>query len=151
MIIKIIITVIGVVASGILGRMGGASGFHTLFRDIGVSLVTCGLVGLWGGFHWTLVLCFGAMWGSLATYFKKKGEPVRWYNWLICGLAYCLAFLPYVIAMGLWEGLGYRVACLPIAVMLWCVLIGNDVVEEFGRYALVALTIPLMFIKRKGK
>ena len=146
---EIIATIIGTALGAVLGRMGGAKGYHTLYRDIGVSAVACLVIGVWGGFHWTLILCFGAMWGAMSTYFKKKKEPVRWFNWLICGFMYNLAFVFYVWQSGLWEGFGIRALLLPPIVILWCVLINNDVVEELGRYGLIIATIPLLFFKRR--
>lgn len=147
--LQIIATIILSISGSILGRMGGSDKFNTKWRDVGVSIVTCMLVGIWGGFHWTLILCCGLMFASMTTYFKKKGEPVRWYNWLICGLAYSVALVPYIWAQGLWVGFGARSLILPLVIMGWCVLIGNSVVEELGRYALILLTVPLLFIKRR--
>lgn len=152
MIFKIIATATLAIASGIFGRMGGSDKYNAKWRDAGDAIIVCLLLGIWGGFHWTLIPVFGMMWGSLSTYFKKKGEPVRWYNWLIVGAMFCLATIPYVWAMGLWAGFGLRFIILPPLIMLWCVLIGNAVVEELGRYFLLAITIPLLFLfKRKDK
>lgn len=151
MILKLILTFIGAVLSGYLGRLGGKDNSSTLYRDIGCSLVCCAVLALWGGFSWTLVFVFGAMWGALSTYFKKKGEPVRWYNWIFVGIAFCVACLPYVLAIGLWAGFGIRMLILPLAVMGWCVVIGKDWLEEFGRYFILVITIPLLFLFKKRK
>jgi hypothetical protein len=151
MILKIALTILAAGLSGTLGRMGGSDKYNTKWRDIGCSLVACAVAWLWFGWHWTLIIAFGLQFGALTTYFKKKGQPARWYNWLIVGLAWSVAFLPYIWVQGLWVGLGIRSIILPLAVMGWCVLIGNVVWEEVGRYAILILTIPLLLIKKKEK
>lgn len=150
MILKIILTLIASIVSGVLGRMGGAAGYNTLYRDVGCSVICCLVIGLWGGFHWTLIFVFGLMWGALSTYFKKKGTNSKWYNWLLVGLAFSLSCLPYIGAQNLWLGFGLRSLVLPLLVMGWCLIINNAVVEEFGRYALLILSIPLLFILKGG-
>lgn len=152
MLLKIIITLVAAIVSGVFGRMGGSDKYNTKWRDFGCAFIVCFLMALWYGWHWTLILCFGLQFGALTTYFKKKGTSARWYHWLIVGFAWSLSTIPYVWAMGLWEGFGVRSFVLPLLVMGWCVLISNAVVEEFGRYLLLALSIPLLFIfNRKGK
>ena len=149
-VVKTLAIVIGAFISAVLYRMGGSDTYNTKWRDIGCSLVTCIVLGILCGFHWTLILVFGAMWGSLTTYFKKKGQPVRWYNWLIVGLAFNVACLPYIWAMGLWVEFGIRSLILPLLVMGWSVLIGNAVVEELGRGAVIILSM-VVFLFRKRK
>lgn len=153
MLLKIILTILAAIVSGILGRMGGSDTYSTKWRDIGCALIACAVVCMWFGWHWTLILAFGAQFGALTTYFKKKGEPVRWYNWLLVGIAWNVAFIPYVIAQGMWTGFGIRLIVLPIVIMAWCCMFRNAVVEELGRYFLLVVTIPLfaLFYKRKEK
>ena len=146
---KIIILIIGIILSGIFGRMGGSDKHGTLWRDIGVPLCVVICCGVFFGWHWTLIISFGLLWGSMSTYFKRKGQPVRWWNFLIMGFAFNLALLPYIWAQGLWFGFGLRSLILPLAVMGWCVLIGDAVLEEFGRYALIVITLPLLFLGKK--
>jgi len=150
MVLKILAIVIGALASAVLYRMGGSDKYNTKWRDAGCALITVVVLAVLCGFHWSLVLVFGAMWGSLTTYFKKKGEPVRWYNWLIVGLAFNLACMPYIWSQGLWVEFGIRSLILPLLIMGWSVLIGNAVLEELGRGAAIILSM-VVFLKRKEK
>lgn len=143
--IKILIIIIAAIVSAVLYRMGGASGYDTKYRDVGCSIVLCGCIAYLGALHWTLILCFGLMWGALSTYWKK-GPNARWYNWLLTGLGYSLAILPFVIYDGCWIGFLSRTIALSGLVMIWSEVVSNVVWEECGRGALIIITLPLLFI-----
>lgn len=56
--------------SGVVGRMGGTGKYDTLYRDIGVSLLTVIAIILFQGFEinhiWGYALIFGLSWGALS-------------------------------------------------------------------------------------
>lgn len=145
MILKIIAVLIASILSAVLYRMGGASGFNTKYRDIGCAFITTCLVGYLVAWHWSLVLVFGLMWGALSTYWKRTPNA-KWWNWLLTGLGYSLALLPFCIAEGHWLGFFSRTIVLSGLVMIWSELNGNAVWEECGRGALITLTVPLLLI-----
>lgn len=134
------------VLAGILGRMGGDKRFHTTFRDSGVPTCMILYMTLTGHFHWSLILCYGAMYGVCTTYFKKKGTDSKWYNWLFVGLGFSVCMLPYVYFTHDWLGFAIRSAVCTAAIVAWCLAIGWDVLEEFGRYFIVIATLRLLFI-----
>lgn len=132
--------------SSCLYRAGGSQYYHTLWRDVGCSLISCLLIGYLIAWHWTLILVFGMTWASLTTYWKFGQVNAKWYHWLITGAAYSLATLPFIIAEGHWVGFASRTIVLGGATMIWSELNGNAVWEEMGRGALITLTIPLLLI-----
>jgi hypothetical protein len=147
--VVILVMVLSAIA-GLLYRMGGAAGFNTKFRDLGCP--TLGLLLLWvtDGFHlplwWAYLLCFGLYFGSLTTYWKKKGTDAHWYNWIFTGLGYSIAFLPYAIATGHWVGFAIRTIVVTFGIMFWSEKIGNVVWEESGRGVISTITLPLLLI-----
>lgn len=118
---------------------------NTLWRDCDCAAITCLLAGYLLSWHWTLILCFGLLWGALSTYWKRTADS-KWYNWLLTGTFYSVAMLPYVIAEGLWIGFISRTIILGALTMIWSELVLNDVQEELGRGALITLTLPLLMI-----
>lgn len=133
--------------AGVLYRMGGAAGYNTKFRDLGVPCVMIAAMSVLGHFHWSLFICFGLLFGSLTTYFKKKGANAFWWNWLIVGLAYSLAMLPFTaIVTHNWLGFGLRTVVCTTAVVAWSEFVGNAVIEEWGRGAIIIATLPLLFV-----
>lgn len=154
MIFKIIMTIVLTAASAVLYRMGGSARYDTKYRDIGTSVCTNLGIALWFDWHWSLILCFGIMWGSLTTYwdFINKWLPVQdkdkeyWWNWLLHGFFNALSALPFVFFNGEWEWLWTRCAACAVITMLVSVLSAKDVVEENGRGAAPVITIPLKVI-----
>lgn len=80
---KIVIIILASCFSSLVYRAGGMSKElsaepkwipmfmrKSLYRDCGCSLVACLLAGYLLAWHWTLILCFGLMWGALSTYNK---------------------------------------------------------------------------------
>jgi len=126
--------------------MGGASGYNTKFRDFGVPAIGILLLTILGGWHWIYILCFGLYFGSMTTYWKKKGTDAKWWNWLLTGLGYSLAFLPFAITSGHWIGFIIRTIIVSIATMVWSDEVGNPVIEECGRGFITTATLPLLLI-----
>ncbi len=142
---KIIIIIIASCFSSLFYRLGGSKDFDTKFRDVSCSLITCLLAGYLLSWHWTLILCFGLLWGALSTYWKRTPDA-KWYNWLITGVMYSVAMLPYVIAEGIWLGFLSRTIVLGALTMIWSEITNDAVWEECGRGALITLTIPLILV-----
>ena len=150
------ITVILAILSAVLYTLGGAGAgrYHSLpswlkdskARDFGVPLCMVAWMAFAGQLHWTLILCFGLLFGSLTTYFKKKGENAKWFNWLFCGLAYSVAMIPFVIANGLWLPFIYRTIVLSAFTIIWSEGIGLDWIEEGGRGFGIIVTLPILLI-----
>jgi hypothetical protein len=143
--INLIIWIIATVLGAILYRCGGSGRYPRWFRSAGVSFVGVGLLVILGGWNWWLILCYGLYFGSLTTYWKKTVDAL-WWNWALTGLGYSLAFLPFAIATGHWEGFIARTIIVTAMTAIWSESIGNPVVEECGRGAITTLTIPLLII-----
>lgn len=116
--------------------------FDSKARDAGIPLVM--LAYMAGHWHWTLIICAGLMFAAQTTYFKKKGEDATAFNWLLCGLAFGLAMLPYSVATGNFIGFLLRLCILIIFVPVWSVVWGSDTVEEMGRGGIQILTLALI-------
>jgi hypothetical protein len=132
------------IISGIFYRMGGSDKYDTKWRDWGCPLVV--LLAL--HWHWSLILCFLLMWGALTTYWKvlnkffnKPTSDAYWFNWLAHGLGIGLALIPYTLFVGGWELGLVRSLALGLLMMVWSLLNDNVVWEEFGRGALIILTL----------
>jgi len=98
-----------------------------------------------------LFLSFGLLFGSLTTYWKKKGTDAKWYNWMLTGIGYGVSYLPIALFFVDWWGFGIRVCVLAALITGWSVIIGKDWLEESGRGFLIILTIPLLLIGLKKK
>lgn len=157
---NIIALIGGTVLGGILYRMGGAAGYNTKFRDFGIPTVAVFvfLFFCWPNLDLTLlslILTWGAIFGVQTTYWKKKGEDAKWYNWAFTGLGYSVCWLPTVIVQSIWPssslhthwiGFGLRTfVCTGFTVMV-SEMFGNVVFEENGRGWVEILTIPILFI-----
>ncbi len=128
-----------VVASAVLYRMGGADGYNTKWRDFGCPLVAVASALIIGLGHWSLVLSFGALFGAMTTYWKRKGEDAEWYNWLMTGFMYAMAFLPTVWFLSRFEAFVPFTAFLSIATMIWSEAMDDVVWEECGRGAILII------------
>lgn len=128
--------------AGVLYRLGGK--YQTKIRDFGVPVIMCVAMLSMGHAHWSLVLCFGSLFGSLTTYWKKKRTDAKWYNWAITGLFYGLSMLPYAIFTGHYLGFAVRSLVLAVLVMVWSLSIGRDWLEEWGRGFLIISTLLLL-------
>lgn len=147
------------IAGGILYRMGGAAGYNTKYRDFGIP--TCMVLLMLAFGQWQplsllgLFLSFGAVFGAQTSYFKRKGENAKWFNWLLTGIAYSLAMFPLVLAQSFanisglhthWLGFGIRTFVCSGLTVLVSQVFGNVVFEENSRGIVEILTLPLLFI-----
>lgn len=149
---KILITIVASIISGCLYRWGGSDWGNTKIRDLGCPTIAIGLLlYLYPHYDWKILLSyfltFGLYFGSMTTYWKKKGEDARWWNWLLTGLGYSLAFLPFAFASGLWLGFALRCVICSIGIMIWSEKIGWDIAEETGRGFISTITLPLLLIQ----
>jgi len=131
--------------SAVLYRLGGAHGYSTLYRDVGCSLISVLFLGVFIAWHWSLILVFGLTWGALSTYWKR-GANSRWWNWLLTGLGYGAATLPFCFIGGYWAQISIRIIVLGLTTMLWSEIYNDPVWEECGRGALLVLTMPLLLL-----
>jgi hypothetical protein len=148
MIIKILLTLVISILSGILGRLGGAQGYDTLYRDIGCSILSLTTFWIWFGFRvdywWIYLLVFAIQWATFSTYY----EPIFhyhnfWFGGLIAGIALLpLLFVYNILPFYLIRTLSLVIlwGCLnkflPNPVFCWDRAIG----EEFLRYFSVTIT-----------
>ncbi len=103
--------------------------------------------------HWSLILCFGALWGALTTYNKWVGyffnrpdkTTVYWESWLVTGLLYGLSILPFIVITGD-HYIGFSIRCIILSILtcLWSELIGLAWLEEFGRGFIIIATLPFI-------
>lgn len=150
--LKALIVVIGAGIGGVLYRLGGSSA-GTLWRDIGVSAVSCLLLAILGvvqGFwQWlSLIPMFGLMWGALSTYryFLKKPENYKWYHYTMHGFFVAFAALPYAWASGHWFWFVIRCIICAAGVGAWSHFIKHDITEEVGRGVIITATTALLLI-----
>lgn len=132
--------------NGFFYRMGGSGNFPRYFRGLGMVITLIGSMALLGLFHWSLLICAGALYGLSTTYFKKKGSDAYYWNWLLVGFAFSISILPFCIFNGHWLGFSIRTVVCTALVTLWSQFIGNAVIEEFGRGFICIATLPLLLI-----
>jgi hypothetical protein len=128
--------------------MGGAAGYNTKWRDLGCPLVAVSSSLIIGLRHWSLVIAFGLLFGAMTTYWKRKGEDALWYNWLMTGFMYAMAFLPIVWFLSRFEAFFYFTAFLSIATMIWSEVMDDVVWEECGRGAILIIAQAAFLIFR---
>ena len=149
---KILAWLVLSIISGVFYRMGGSDTFNTKWRDIGCALCATLLLIILNTFVYNiktilaLVVMTGLTFASLTTYFKKKGEDAKWWNWVFVGTAFGLSALPFSYATGHWLGFIIRTVFLGVVVCVWSERVGEVIWEEFGRGVLLVSTIPLLLI-----
>jgi len=132
--------------SALAYRLGGQ--LQTKIRDLGlpaiatVYLLILGLKCSW----WAYLLHFGLLFGALTTYWKKKDQDAKWWNWLLTGLGYSLSALPIAIATNHWFGFAIRTITLTAFATFWSEFIGWDILEEGGRGFFITCSLPLLLI-----
>jgi len=151
MIIKILLTLLAGILSGILGRMGGVGKpYNTRYRDIGCSILSVLIFILWFGFkqeYWYLYLIsIGLHWGAFSTYYDKLfGYDNFYFSGFMSGIAllplcFIYEILPLffirAILLGIIWGLLHKFLFQNIYLLIW----RSDVAEEFLRYMIVILT-----------
>jgi hypothetical protein len=142
--LKIILLLVISSLSGLLGRMGGAKGYDTKYRDIGCSLLAVATLCLFLGFswaYWWVYLCiFGLHWGAFSTYWDVVfGYDNMWFSGFMVGVAMYPALF---IDTGIWWILTIRAIALALAwgcfnkclpkKILW--FKDRAIVEEYLRY-----------------
>ena len=137
------------IVSGVLGRLGGIGApFNTKYRDLGCPLVTYGcLMFMWqpcGWLGWAMLfVTFGLTFGALTTYWDSVfGFDNHWFHGFMIGLA-CF---PLYWAGLTWWAILIRAVVLAVLMGGWSKLIGWDDLEEFGRYFVMPLTLPLLLL-----
>jgi hypothetical protein len=138
------------ILSGILGRMGGAAGYNTKWRDfcvpacLTIALLVLGVNCPW----WALLIAFGAVFGACTTYWDTLFKfDNLWFSGFVCGIAsfpitiftgHLMMFLIRAVLLALiWGSLN---KWLPNRILLW----NRDLVEEFLRYMAITLTCFLL-------
>lgn len=156
----IIITIIIAVLSGLAYRYGGSSGGQRWVREIGVAVCIATEMLILGIFNVGTLGCFGSVWIE-TTYFKKNGSDAKWWNWLLVGLSFSIATLPWflyklIAQHSLSVGYFIRIPVCAGLTVLWQEILSDkiaklfrvtkDKTDEGGRGALQILTIPLLLI-----
>jgi len=155
MFIKIIITILLAILSGILGRLGGRAKDGSWYdflsdskaRDVGCSIVSLAVFCLWFGFEWKFwwvyLITFGLHWGALSLYWDRLfGYDNFWFSGFVVGLAliplvivyklYLLWIIRSILLAIIW---GLLNKFLPSKVLIW----RRDIAEEFLRYFITNL------------
>ena len=141
---ELLITAILSIGSAWLYRKGGADNSNTKFRDLGIPALMLLQFYLLNAWHDSLWICFFLLFGSLTTYFKKKGSEAKWWNWLIVGLAFSISMLPYAISTHHIIGFIIRSVIVTVFVVLWSEYIDDVEDEEHGRGFIILATMPLL-------
>lgn len=131
------------VLSAILGRMGGAKGFNTKYRDVGCSLIKVVILCLLLGFQWKAwwiyLLIFGLHWAAYSTYWDWLfGYDNFWFSGFMVG---CALFPACLIIPWIWWIitihailLGAYWGCLHKFMKKQFLAWTGDVAEELLRY-----------------
>lgn len=137
------------IIGAILYRMGGAKGFNTKIRDLGVTTVFIALLTLLNGWSWWYILCFVLMFGSLTTYWDFLfGQD----NFYCHGFVIGIACFPLI-----WAGVAWWLILIRALVLAGGMGAVNkyvnkwgwkhtDIVEECFRGALIIISVPLLFL-----
>lgn len=155
LLLKLILTLGFSVGAGVLYRMGGSGKYDTKVRDMGCPTVAILTFLLWNPFHLSLILCWGAMFGAMTTYwdFVNKWLPVEdkgreyWWNWALHAFGLSLAMIFYTIFKHNWIGFIVSSIINIVGITLWSEKIGNAVWEERGRGFINNIRMALLAIK----
>jgi hypothetical protein len=147
-VIDLIILISFSCVGGLLYWMGGEK-YGTLWRDAGVPALATLFMTVSGHWHWTLILCFGALWGALTTYnkwvgkllFKRTDNEVHWECWLMTGFLYGLSMLPYAIGTGQYLPFCIRLALVSGLTLLVSQRIGKAWLEQSLRGVVILITL----------
>ena len=143
--------------SGVLYRLGGiGKPFDTKFRDLGCPFIAVVILWLVWGIAvpiWVHILSFGLMFGAMTTYNKWIGKffgygdsDVYWISWLVTGILYGFAVIPYGWYLDSWVGFIIRIVVLGLSTMWWSEFVRDVNLEEGGRGFLFTATLPLLMI-----
>ena len=141
-VIKIDYLILLAILSGVLYRLGGWGKGHKLFRRLGCPIVSLSaLCGLMNFNWWAYLLTFGLSIGAVSSYWGI--DEKKWGYWAH-GLGLSLALLPIALVTKQFLGFGLRCLVLTSLMTVWSEYSSIDYIEEFGRGALIILTIPLL-------
>ena len=135
---------------GVLNRLGGWEKGNRLFRILGIPIITLYIVFLQT--HYKLysvksllpyILTFGLTVGAVSAYW---GQDEKKWGFYWHGLGIALATCPTIAGNGHPCGFLARLVVLPVLMALWSEKVGFDIIEEFGRGALIILTLPLLML-----
>lgn len=142
--INVLVILVLAIISGILGRMGGAQGYDTKYRDAGCSLVAVLAITIALGWHpsfwWVYVVIFGIHWAAFTTYWDWLfGFDNLWFSGFMVGISiFPLWFIDHswwvlIIARGLGLAViwGLLNKFTPSRIFIW----RRDISEEFLRYS----------------
>lgn len=158
---KALLILLLAILAGACYRYGGWEGGKRWVREVGVGLcLVLGFVVL-NLFNLGSLLCLGSVWIE-TTYFKKKGTDANWFNWLLVGLSFSVATLPWLICNTITHrplhliGYGIRVVVCAVFTVIWeeswSPIVASlfhtttDITDECGRGAIQILTLPLLLI-----
>jgi hypothetical protein len=128
--VKLAIGILGIVASGILYRMGGSGNYPRQMRVIGCPTVLIALLWALFGFHWVYLLTFGLSIGAISTYWDWL---FGYDNFYAHGLGCGLAAAPLLYAnVPVWIFLIRLIVCT-VGMGVWSKLVKRDVPQEVGR------------------
>jgi len=138
---QMILILLLAVLAGTAYRSGGAAGYNTKYRDIGVPLCSIAFFWLLYGFSWWLVLVLPLQLGALSTYryCLPKPKDYLWYHYALHGFFCGLACIPVAIYTGHWWLWIIRAIIMGALVGLWSHVIKSDVMEEIGRGVIILL------------
>jgi len=158
----LLFTILATLLSAILYRLGGMSvkdakryppwkwfpewAVNTKARDIGCALIGTGwmIAFLPAVTWWIHLIGFGLLFGALTTYWDWLfGDEDNFY---MHGAMCAFAYIPYAIATGAWVNWGIRIAVMAVFMGTWCLIFSDDYVEECGRGAIIAASLPLLLI-----
>lgn len=141
---NIFLVIVFSILAGVAGRMGGSGKYPRQVRVVGVPFL-CTLLAYILGCHNYLILFISMvlMVVAISTYWDFLfGYDNFWFHGFMLGIATA----PIAYVTGEWIGFIALVAIRTVFIGLWCKFVGWDVAEEFGRYASLPLTTPLLFI-----
>lgn len=144
--LRLLSTVVLAVMSSASYRAGGSGRYPRWIRPVGVCTAMTFELMMLGYMHWSLIICFGVMYASLTTYFKKKNTDATWINWMLVGVAFSLSILPIVCVFHLWFGFFARSVAVISLIIFWSETNGNAVCEELGRGFIPVATLPLLMV-----
>lgn len=146
--IDLIVLLVCSALAGLLYWMGGEK-YGTLWRDAGVPVVATLYMIVSGHWHWSLILCFGALWGALTTYnkwvgkllFKRTDNEVHWEGWLCTGFLYGLSMLPYAVATQSYLAFCIRLLLVSGLTLFVSQRIGKAWLEQSLRGVVILITL----------
>lgn len=145
------------ILSGVFGRMGGSENYNSNWRDIGINLLHViflfftvnWIAPVW---LWLLIVYFGLFKASISTYWDFLfGFDNFWMHGFMLGLsAFVICFitghwwLMLIRSIGLALFMGIWYLWHPTKIKLFGINWNGAQIEEFGRYAVLTATLPMV-------